>query len=715
MYDELIDSFEALYAKEEKEEEKIEYEIFLKEHEKLISENGMTLDVFKLISSRLEQEILIQGWKKEKALKRSSIMKNSENAEVASRHQLEGFVEDAKREIEIKKFKDDIYENHELNNLKEQGIQEASRDNLLMMNKVDWNRKKTLFLFGKSRGIDLELGPDPGMYRKDDLFKKDQKQKRVSKKQRIRKIVESRKELASQSHDIDLKMTDPAFLTNMLDYCKKESYKKMNVEERNRQLVLKTARMEQESIKDKIEDIQRYKIEENSDDEDTLDQLLAKGDNGSTLSNHSDLEGEDDSSESLDPFADDYEDQVEMRKERRKERRKLKKQQQQLMEIEVNSIISTSSGSSSRRNIKKLKNGSINNSKAHKFGDNSQPHNQLGAGEADLTKIIEISEGEEEEEGIEEVQTLKYRNNPDSKSKKFIQMDRGGIRNSYDINNSQNDESQTVKINPQLQNWLQIEDTSEEEEDHNNEEDSFNFSKPKKPIHKSELFKVQTKEVEKKDNNLMNYMSGGFITSKETGGSQYVSQTDRYIKLKKILKRSQKTDKRPLSFDLTSKNTDGQEPNSIIKLLLSLLGIPWVDSPSEAEAQCVKLELLGLVDGTLTEDSDTFLFGAKNVYKDFFKEQERVQVYSANRIKNCLGLDRERLIMMALFLGCDYTEGVSGIGIVNGMEIVDAFRSFEALYRFKEWAQRPDLWTKPEIYEKAKGKQYIFQYLVCTN
>ena len=44
-----------------------------------------------------------------------------------------------------------------------------------------------------------------------------------------------------------------------------------------------------------------------------------------------------------------------------------------------------------------------------------------------------------------------------------------------------------------------------------------------------------------------------------------------------------------------------------------------------------------------------------------------------------MGLDREKLILIALFLGSDYTEGVKGVGLVNAMEIVEAFDSVEAL------------------------------------
>jgi DNA excision repair protein ERCC-5 len=47
--------------------------------------------------------------------------------------------------------------------------------------------------------------------------------------------------------------------------------------------------------------------------------------------------------------------------------------------------------------------------------------------------------------------------------------------------------------------------------------------------------------------------------------------------------------------------------------------------------------------------------------------------------------------MFALLLGSDYTDGVKGIGLVNAMEILKAFSSFDELKKFREWAMRPDV------------------------
>jgi len=98
-----------------------------------------------------------------------------------------------------------------------------------------------------------------------------------------------------------------------------------------------------------------------------------------------------------------------------------------------------------------------------------------------------------------------------------------------------------------------------------------------------------------------------------------------------------------------------------------------LEAPFEAEAQCAFLELAGLSDGTVTEDSDVFLFGGRKVYKHIFHQNKFVEFYDMSRIEKDLGLDRESLIKMALFLGSDYTMGVRGIGPVNAIEIINAF------------------------------------------
>ena len=48
-------------------------------------------------------------------------------------------------------------------------------------------------------------------------------------------------------------------------------------------------------------------------------------------------------------------------------------------------------------------------------------------------------------------------------------------------------------------------------------------------------------------------------------------------------------------------------------------------------------------------------------------------MYLADDAVSEMGLGRGDLVALAYFLGSDYTEGVSGVGIVNAMEVLEAF------------------------------------------
>jgi DNA excision repair protein ERCC-5 len=123
------------------------------------------------------------------------------------------------------------------------------------------------------------------------------------------------------------------------------------------------------------------------------------------------------------------------------------------------------------------------------------------------------------------------------------------------------------------------------------------------------------------------------------------------------------------------RDTEGVSENmqDDIIALLELFGLPYVISPSEAEAQCASLELLGLVEGTITNDSDVWLFGGRTVYRNIFDDQKYVETYKAEDVERELGLGRGQMICLALLLGSDYTTGIKGVGIVNATEILASF------------------------------------------
>ncbi|XP_043927188.1 DNA excision repair protein ERCC-5-like [Protopterus annectens] len=136
--------------------------------------------------------------------------------------------------------------------------------------------------------------------------------------------------------------------------------------------------------------------------------------------------------------------------------------------------------------------------------------------------------------------------------------------------------------------------------------------------------------------------------------------------------------------------------------LLRLFGIPYIVAPMEAEAQCAFLDLTDQTAGTITDDSDIWLFGARHVYKNFFSQNKYVEYYQFVDFHNQLGLDRRKLINLAYLLGSDYTEGIPGVGFVTAMEILNEFpgHGMEPLLKLKEW------WTEAQKNKRIRPNPY---------
>nr|XP_057664523.1 DNA excision repair protein ERCC-5 homolog [Diorhabda carinulata]XP_057664532.1 DNA excision repair protein ERCC-5 homolog [Diorhabda carinulata] len=107
--------------------------------------------------------------------------------------------------------------------------------------------------------------------------------------------------------------------------------------------------------------------------------------------------------------------------------------------------------------------------------------------------------------------------------------------------------------------------------------------------------------------------------------------------------------------------------------LLELFGVPYIVAPMEAEAQCAFLDEIELTNGTITDDSDIWLFGGKTVYKNFFNQSKYVMEFKSENIEHHFKLNRQQMILLALLVGSDYTIGLQGVGPVTALEILSIF------------------------------------------
>ncbi|MBI4209914.1 MAG: flap endonuclease-1 [Candidatus Diapherotrites archaeon] len=127
------------------------------------------------------------------------------------------------------------------------------------------------------------------------------------------------------------------------------------------------------------------------------------------------------------------------------------------------------------------------------------------------------------------------------------------------------------------------------------------------------------------------------------------------------------------------------------KQLLVLMGFPVVQAPGEGEAQVVAMAMAGRIDGCVSQDYDSLLFGApvlyrnvgvsgkrkvpgRNIYADV--EPEKIileKVLSEN------GITRRKLIWLAMLVGTDFNEKFPGIGVKSALKLVKQNDSFDAI------------------------------------
>ena len=125
------------------------------------------------------------------------------------------------------------------------------------------------------------------------------------------------------------------------------------------------------------------------------------------------------------------------------------------------------------------------------------------------------------------------------------------------------------------------------------------------------------------------------------------------------------------------------------KTLLGYLGIPWVQAPSEGEAQAAFLARRGDVWAAGSKDYDSLLFGAPRMVRflaigstEFLPSLGRSRFVSPEVLDlaenlDALGLTREQLVDVAILVGTDFNEGVKGIGPKTAVKRIREWKSLD--------------------------------------
>ncbi len=121
-----------------------------------------------------------------------------------------------------------------------------------------------------------------------------------------------------------------------------------------------------------------------------------------------------------------------------------------------------------------------------------------------------------------------------------------------------------------------------------------------------------------------------------------------------------------------------------VKILLRLMGIPVIDAPCEAEAQCAELVKAGRVYAAGTEDMDALTFGTPIILRKLtMPESAKEKVIEINVVKVLAALDLtyKQFIDFCILCGCDYCESIKGIGPKTALKMLHKHSDIETILK----------------------------------
>lgn len=149
------------------------------------------------------------------------------------------------------------------------------------------------------------------------------------------------------------------------------------------------------------------------------------------------------------------------------------------------------------------------------------------------------------------------------------------------------------------------------------------------------------------------------------------------------------------------------------KELIAALGLPYIDAPSEGEAQAAYMVKTGIVDFTASQDYDSLLFGAdvliRNLSVSSASANNILEKIILKKLLRTLDITQEQLIMLGILIGTDYNpSGIKGIGPKKAISLVKKYNSLDKIIKHIEWTypieitRIYDLFINPEVKHISK-------------
>ncbi len=156
------------------------------------------------------------------------------------------------------------------------------------------------------------------------------------------------------------------------------------------------------------------------------------------------------------------------------------------------------------------------------------------------------------------------------------------------------------------------------------------------------------------------------------------------------------------------------------KELLDAMGIPWVDAPSEGEAQASVMAAEGTVNAVASQDHDSLVFGAPVLVRNVTISGKRrlpskgiminvvPERITLSSVLTSTGLTREQLVDFAILLGTDFNpDGFEGVGPATALKYLKKYGRLEDIKELQDGLQAVDYRAIRDLYSNAPSTKGV--------
>lgn len=148
--------------------------------------------------------------------------------------------------------------------------------------------------------------------------------------------------------------------------------------------------------------------------------------------------------------------------------------------------------------------------------------------------------------------------------------------------------------------------------------------------------------------------------------------------------------------------------------VLDLMSVPYVQAPSEGEAQAAYMVVKGDAWASASQDFDSLLFGSPRLVRNLTIAGKKYypkkgiavdlapEMIESDAVLRKLKISHRQLVDLSILIGTDYNEGVRGVGPKKALRLIRAYGSAEKVLRALNAKLEADLNSLRDAFLKAE-------------